>query len=137
MILIDSNVVLDALDIEAEWRPWSLEALTQTTDQFPFVNPIVVAEIGTRFRSLEELDAALRSLSLPVMDLSLRCSWLAGRAHLAWIRNGGRRGAMLADILIGAHALGVGASVLTRDPRRFRTYFPEVELITPELTDDN
>ena len=136
MILVDSNVVLDVLEPGSPWREWSQGAFASALDRSMFVNPIVAAEVGTRFRSLEELDAALERLSLPVIEMSLHCAWLAGRAHLEWIRNGGRRGAMLADILIGAHAVSEGAAVLTRDPRRFRTYFPELELITPETTDD-
>jgi len=105
-------------------------------DRGLFINAIVVAEIGSRFATLEDLDDALREISLPVVELSTHASWLAGRAYLEWVRNGGRRGALLPDLLIGAHASAEGATVLTRDSRRFRTYFPQLELIVPDIDDD-
>jgi predicted nucleic acid-binding protein len=39
---------------------------------------------------------------------------------------------VLPDFLIGAHAVVRGYSILTRDPKGYRGYFPSVELITPE-----
>ena len=135
MILVDSNVILDAFEPGAIWHDWSSQALIRAAGDEPFINPIVAAEVGVRVRSEEELADALGRLALPVVEMTLRCSWLAGRAHLEWIRNGGRRGALLSDIIIGAHAVAEKASVLTRDPRRFRTYFPELELMTPESGD--
>lgn len=75
-------------------------------------------------------------LAIDVVPLDDRMAFRAGRAFEAFIRNGGRRGVMLPDLLVGAHAATLGATVLTRDPRRFRTYFPEVELITPETEND-
>jgi predicted nucleic acid-binding protein len=44
---------------------------------------------------------------------------------------GGPRTTLLADFFIGAHAEAAGLPILTRDPRRYRTYFPSVALITP------
>jgi predicted nucleic acid-binding protein len=39
---------------------------------------------------------------------------------------------MLPDFFIGAHAVvEEGIGLLTRDRRRYRSYFPTVELITP------
>lgn len=136
MILIDSNILIDALEPESLHHGWSLDRLTNSLRRGAFINTIVASEISPRFLTLEDLAITLESLAIPVRDLTLSAAWLAGRAYLTWIRNGGRRGTILPDILIGAHASSENASVLTRDPRRFRTYFPELELITPETHDD-
>jgi predicted nucleic acid-binding protein len=39
---------------------------------------------------------------------------------------------VLPDFFIGAHATVTGMSLVTRDRGRYRSYFPIVELITPE-----
>ena len=38
---------------------------------------------------------------------------------------------VIADFFIGAHAYVAHLPLLTRDPRRVRTFFPSVRLITP------
>jgi hypothetical protein len=38
---------------------------------------------------------------------------------------------VLPDFFIGAHAVVKGISLLTRDARRYRTYFPTIILIAP------
>jgi len=52
-------------------------------------------------------------------------------AFLAYRRRGGQRHAPLPDFYIGAHAAVANFRLLTRDPKRYRTYFPTVELIAP------
>ncbi|WP_290439252.1 hypothetical protein [Burkholderia plantarii] len=39
---------------------------------------------------------------------------------------------MLADFFLGAHASVLGARLLTRDVRCYRTWFPKLALIAPE-----
>lgn len=136
MILVDSNVAIDALDVRAVDHDWALEQLAFAAGEGGFFNHIVVAEISVRSESADELARMLQVLGLPVEPLTDGVAFRAGQAFKRWIRNGGRRGALLPDFLIGAHAAAADASVLTRDPRRFRTYFPELELITPETTND-
>jgi predicted nucleic acid-binding protein len=51
---------------------------------------------------------------------------------LDYRRNGGPRQSLLPDFYIGAHASIAGLPLLTRDPRRFRRYFPRLELIAPD-----
>lgn len=48
------------------------------------------------------------------------------------VKRGGRREKLLADFLIGGQASSMGAELMTRDPRMYRSYFPELPLITPE-----
>jgi predicted nucleic acid-binding protein len=132
VIFVDSNVILDVFDGTGEWAVWSTKMLGEHYRTSLFINHIIVAEVGTRFQGQAELETVLDLLGLAVLDFSMDASWMASKAHLKWIKNGGRRGAMLADILIGAHAVTQNATVMTRDPRRFKTYFPELNLITPE-----
>jgi hypothetical protein len=43
----------------------------------------------------------------------------------------GSRTALLPDFYIGAHAAIGGLALLTRDPARYRGYFPKVEILAP------
>ena len=135
MIFVDSNVAMDALDPDSPFHAWSQVRLADCNGE-AFFNHVVVAELAGRAESEAELARMLDVLAIKVEPLDDRAAFRAGQAFKAWIRNGGRRGAMLPDLLIGAHAATRDATVLTRDPRRFRTYFPEVQLITPDTAHD-
>lgn len=57
--------------------------------------------------------------------------FLAGKAFVRYRRSGGTRQSPLPDFYIGAHAAVNALQLLTRDPDRYRTYFPTVPLIAP------
>jgi predicted nucleic acid-binding protein len=50
---------------------------------------------------------------------------------LKYRRRGGRRPAPLPDFYVGAHAALEGYTLLTRDARRYRTYFPKLRVVAP------
>ena len=58
--------------------------------------------------------------------------FLAGQAFKTYRRRGGHRTSVLPDFFIGAHAAVLGAPLITRDARRYRSYFPTVDLIAPD-----
>lgn len=130
--LVDSNVILDLVTDDPKWGRWSTEALSRAADESTLaINPLIFAEISIGFNTIEELEQLIPPTELDRLELPYEAAFLAGKAFLAYRRRGGRRSAPLADFYIGAHAAVAGLRLLTRDPRRYRTYFPTVELIAP------
>jgi predicted nucleic acid-binding protein len=97
-----------------------------------FVNPIVYAEISIGFPTPEACDLALSKRWVERIPMPWPASFLAGKAFLEYRRSGGPRLSPLPDFFIGAHAAVGRHRLLTRDPTRYRTYFPTVDLISPE-----
>jgi predicted nucleic acid-binding protein len=130
--LVDSNVLLDVVGEDAEWFDWSASALARAADDGPLViNPIVYAEVAAGFDRIEDLDEALPSLYYRRVPLPWESAFLAGQCFVKYRRRGGARRSPLPDFYIGAHAATAGLPLLTRDPRRYRDYFPTVRLIAP------
>lgn len=95
------------------------------------VNPIIFAELSASFRKLEDLEKVLPLDLYKREPLPYKAAFLAGRAFVKYKRRGGSKTSPMPDFYIGAHAEVANLRVLTRDPRRFRMYYPMVELLTP------
>jgi len=130
--LVDSNVLLDIVTDDPIWAPWSGLRLAEAIDAGRVViNPIIYAEISVGYDSIEALDQALPEPTFRREPLPYNAGFLAGKAFLAYRKRGGTKHSPLPDFYIGAHAAIVGHRLLTRDARRYRTYFPRIELISP------
>jgi predicted nucleic acid-binding protein len=130
---VDSNVLLDILTEDPVWEDWSTDALADAADAGPlYINPIVYSEVSIRFTTVEALEAALPSRDYRREPIPRAAAFLAGKVFLDYRRNKGARSTTLPDFFIGAHAAVAGLDLLTRDVRRYRTYFPSVSLIAPE-----
>jgi predicted nucleic acid-binding protein len=131
-VLIDSNVLLDVFAGDPAWGAWSTETLAQTAEREVLViNALIYSEVSARFETVEALDNALRVETFRREPLPYEAAFLAGRAFLRYRRSGGTRRSPLTDFYIGAHAAVAGYRLMTRDARRYRTYFPSLELIAP------
>jgi predicted nucleic acid-binding protein len=131
-ILVDSNVILDVFTEDPNWLDWSSAALAEATETTRLViNPIVYAEVSIHFLRIEELDAALPRDRFIREPIPFEAAFLAGKVFLQYRRRGEPRPSSLPDFFIGAHAAVAGYRLLTRDPARFRTHFPRLDLITP------
>jgi predicted nucleic acid-binding protein len=132
MTLVDSNILLDVLTREPDWWQWSLEQVEQAALSGPLViNDVVYAEVSTRYPSPDTVDSVLRDLAVDLVPTPRAALFLAGKAYLRYRTAGGTRTGVLSDFFIGAHALAEQLPLLTRDVRRYRTYFPTINLITP------
>ncbi|MBS0457187.1 MAG: type II toxin-antitoxin system VapC family toxin [Proteobacteria bacterium] len=133
MILVDTNILLDVLENDPAWADWSLRQLRAQSQAHDLaINPVIYAELSLAFDSVQALDAAIQGMGLIEQELPRPALFLAGRAFLKYRREGGSKANVLPDFFIGAHAAVQGWDVLTRDARRYRSYFPTVALITPE-----
>ena len=131
-VLVDSNVLLDVLTEDARWAGWSSEALAEQGDRdLLAINPVIYSEVSIGFARIEELEAALPPQTFHRLALPWEAAFLAGKSFLAYRRRGGARSSPLPDFYIGAHAAVAGLRLLTRDARRYRTYFPRIELVAP------
>ncbi len=132
-LMVDSNVLLDVLTEDPEWFDWSSRTLEACAQRNTLViNPIIYAEVSVGFTRIEDLDAALPESLVERRPLPLEAAFLAGKCFLRYRRQGGRKRSTLPDFFIGAHAAVAGMPLVTRDLRRYRTYFPKVTLICPE-----
>ena len=133
MIIVDTNVLIDVMNNDPLWSDWSDYQLTLQAQVHELViNEVIYAELSVAFRSIEVLHQKIVALDLELYDLSDVALFMAGKAFGEYRRRGGPRKSLLPDFFIGAHAAAMNCRILTRDPGRFRTYFPAVELITPE-----
>ncbi len=125
-------MVLEVATDDPAWGRWSSGALATIADEAALViNPLIFAEVSTRYTRIEELEAAVPASLFRRDPLPYEAAFLAGKAFLAYRKRGGGSTSPLPDFYIGAHAAVAGYRLLTRDTARYRTYFPTVELIAP------
>ena len=132
MILIDSNVLIDVISEDPVWCEWSLAQLRLARAQDKLtINAMVFAEIAVAYDSVEEPESFLRPTGILVSPLTTQAAFLASRAFMRYRSTRGTKTGVLPDFFIGAHAEAEGWVLMTRDPTRYRRYFPKVSLICP------
>jgi predicted nucleic acid-binding protein len=132
--LIDSNVLIDVISSDPVWSNWSAEQMMAAGGEGDLViNQIVFGEVCASFEHIEEVDAVLPSDTYRREDVPWAAAFLASRAFRAYRRQGGTKASLLPDFFIGAHASLLGYRLLTRDCSRYRTYFPDIQLIAPSM----
>lgn len=131
-MLVDTNILIDVLEDDPQWADWSIKQLqAQSMIHKLVINPIIYSELSLTFSSIEELDKALHGMDLPMVEMPKSALFLASKAFLQYRKKGGTKNNVLGDFFIGAHAAVSGLPVLTRDTKRYSTYFPTVQLVSP------
>src|SRR5689334_16684452 len=134
MTLVDTNVLLDIATNDKRWADWSLAQLDIAAIRGPlFINAVIYSEFSVGYVRIEEVDEAVEQAGLKLADIPRPALFLAGKVFQRYRRQGGQRRAVLPDFYIGAHAATAGVALLTRDPRRYRSYFPSLRLIAPPI----
>jgi len=132
-VVVDTNIIIDIAEADPTWKPWSLAQLSMALASGPaLVCHVVFAELCSQYASVDEVETVLASLGLTMQPLRKAALFRAAQAFAVYRRNGGTKDNVLPDFFIGAQAVDLGVPLLTRDTRRYRSYFPELELIAPQ-----
>ena len=135
MTLVDTNVLLDVATNDARWARWSLQQLDAAAIRGRvLINAVIYAELSIGYAAIEEVDRVLAEVSIDLTEIPRSALFLAGKVFQRYRARGGTRTGVLPDFFIGAHAAVEKLDLLTRDPKRYRTYFPTVRLIAPYRT---
>jgi predicted nucleic acid-binding protein len=96
------------------------------------INAVIYAELSVGYSRIEEVDRMVTHARLQLVEIPRAALFLAGKVFHRYRARGGTRTGVLPDFFIGAHAAIAQLPLLTRDARRYRTYFVDIELIAPD-----
>jgi predicted nucleic acid-binding protein len=131
--LVDSCVLLDVITGDERWAAWSAGQIAAAVDSGRVViNPLIYAEVSVSYNTIEELDDLLPASDYEREPLPYTAGFAAGKAFLRYRRGGGDKRSPMPDFYIGAHAAVAGYQLLTRDATRYQTYFPTIDIISPD-----
>lgn len=131
-MFVDCDILIHLLRQDSSFHRRAKEAFAGAALSGPLmINRVVFAEICALFASAEGANDWINANEIELQASSPDALFRASRAFLQYKAAGGPRGSLLPDFFIGADAAVAALPLLTNDPARYRTFFPELELITP------
>lgn len=129
---VDTSVLLDVFGADPKFGPSSATALRDCLEAGRVLAcEVVWAETGASFATAAEADSALRGLRVDFSALDAPTALAAGETWSDYRKAGETRERVIADFLIGAHALAHADRLLTRDRGFYRRYFKALRVLDP------
>lgn len=133
MIAVDSSVLLDMLTEDPRFAEASAAAIEQALGTGGLVVcDAVVAEVQTMLATSESAMDVLNEYGIHYLPTTEQAAVRAGFMQRRFRDRGGRRERVVADFLIGAHAMMQCDALITRDAGFYRDYFKGLRVIVPK-----
>lgn len=128
---VDTSVLLDVLLDDDHHASASMAALQLAAAQGPLIiSAVALAEVvpvlpaGDAERFLTDWNLRFEPATQPVATL-------AGEMFRSYLQRGGKRGRVVPDFMIAAHAQLLADRLLARDRGYYRDYFAQLTLMDP------
>lgn len=133
MIAIDTSVLVDVLIGDPRYVETSGSSLAAALGEGDVVVcDAVVAEMHAMLDASDSTMDSIASLGIRYLPVSEPAAVRAGHMQRRFRQRGGRRDRVIADFLIGSHAMMQCGALITRDGGFFRDYFKGLRLIVPQ-----
>jgi predicted nucleic acid-binding protein len=128
---VDTSVLVDVLIDDPKYAAGSNAALRKADSEGALILcESALAEIVPVFGS-DEVAEFLSDWNLKFVPSSQESAMLAGEMFRAYLKRGGKRGRVVSDFLIAAHAQIHAERLLARDRGYYRNYFKRLKLWNP------
>ena len=129
---VDTSVLLDVFTADPQYLEPSRDALRESIARGRIIAcEVVWAEVGGFFPDTAAAFDALETVGVDFSPSSIETALAAGATWAEYRRRGGNRTRVIADFMIGAHAIVDADRLLTRDRGFYRSYFAELEVLDP------
>jgi predicted nucleic acid-binding protein len=129
---VDTSVLLDVFGADPTFGPRSAGMLRSCLAEGRLVAcEVVWAEVASFFPSPATAEDAMDRLGVEFSAFEKRAALAASVAWRVYRSRGGQRERVVADFLIGAHALSQAERLITRDRGFYRTYFARLRILDP------
>ena len=133
IVAVDTDILLDLLIPNPEFLESSRKTLNQYIEKASLIiGDVVYAELATQFEDESLLKTFLVSTGIRRISSNDEALWLASRSWKKYHKNKKQKSRrVLADFLVGAHAIVHAGHLITRDQGFYREYFDELKIIDP------
>ncbi len=129
---VDTSVLLDLSSPDELTAARSDPALQEAASRGELiVCDLVLVELGPALAPGASLHEFVRDWHLEFVPATLEVVELAAAHFAEYLARGGKRGRVVADFLIGAHAKVLADRLLTADAGFRRDYFGDLTLVAP------